>query len=88
MTKQLNKYRLNEAAEELYDFVWHKFADVYIEKSKSRREEAQKTLEHVLQESLKLLHPFMPFVTEAIWSTGFAKDKNDFLINALWPKRH
>ncbi len=88
VTRALDKYRLNEAAEELYDFVWHKFADVYIEKSKSRREEAQKTLEHVLQESLKLLHPFMPFVTEAIWSTGFAKDKNDFLINALWPKRH
>ncbi len=88
VTRALDKYRLNEAAEEIYDFIWHKFADVYIEKSKSHRGEAQKTLEYVLQESLRLLHPFMPYVSEAIWSTGFAKDKNDLLINALWPKRY
>lgn len=86
VSKLLDKYRLNEAAEEIYDFIWHKFADVYIEKTKERRPEAQKTLEYVLQESLKLLHPFMPFVTEKIWSLGFARDKQDLLINASWPK--
>ena len=48
VTKALNKYRLNEAAEEIYDFIWHKFADVYIEKAKSRRQEAQGVLEHVV----------------------------------------
>ncbi len=80
VTRALDKYRFNEAAKEIYDFIWHKFADEYIEKSKDRREEAQPTLELVLAGSLKLLHPFMPFVTEAIYQTGFAKGKNDFLI--------
>ena len=86
VTKLLEKYRLNEAAQELYDFVWHKFADVYIEKTKGRREEAQKTLEYVLQESLKLLHPFMPFVTEVIWREGGKRFDSPTLISAPWPK--
>ncbi len=86
VTRALNKYRLNEAAGEIYDFIWHKFADIYIEKSKSRKNETKKILDYVLQESLKLLHPFMPFVTEAIWSLGFAQNKKDLLINASWPK--
>jgi valyl-tRNA synthetase len=86
VTRDLDKYRLNEAAEEIYDFVWHKFADVYIEKTKDRREEAQPTLEKVLVDSLKLLHPFMPFVTEQIWSLGFARDKKDLLITSEWPR--
>ena len=86
VTRLLENYRLNEAAETLYDFVWHKFADIYLEKSKARRENSQKTLEYVLRESLILLHPFMPFITEEIWSLKFARDKNDLLINASWPR--
>ena len=89
----LDKYRLNEAAEELYDFIWHKLADVYIEKIKEHGEERTKvkesaipTLNFVLDSSLKLLHPFMPFVTEAIYQTAFAKDKKDLLITSSWPK--
>lgn len=82
VTKDLNKYRLNEAAEEIYDFVWHKFADVYIEKTKDRREEAQPILEKVLTDSIKFLHPFMPFVTEQIWHEMGHKD---LLITAKWP---
>jgi valyl-tRNA synthetase len=87
ISKNLDKFRLNQAAEEIYDFVWHKFADVYLEKAKPRRARAQKTLEFVLQESLKLLHPFAPFVTETIWQE--AKDRFDSptLINASWPKK-
>jgi valyl-tRNA synthetase len=85
-TKALDKYRLNQAAEIIYDFIWHKFADSYLEKTKSRKEEAQPILEYVLQESLKLAHPFMPFVTEAIWQTGFNSNKKDLLINASWPQ--
>lgn len=86
VTKALDKYRLSEAAEEIYDFVWHKFADIYIEKVKSRREESQPVLHYVLDQNLRLLHPFMPFVTEAIWSQGFAKGKENLLIGATWPK--
>lgn len=86
LTRLLDKYRLNEAAEEIYNFIWHKLADVYLEKTKNRRLEAQSTLEDVLQETLKLLHPFMPFVSEAIWQE--AKDRFDspILISASWPK--
>ena len=86
ITKLLGKYRLNEAAEEIYDFTWHKLADIYLEKTKNRRVEAQPTLDYVLQETLKLLHPFMPYVTEAVWQS--AKDRFDspVLISAAWPK--
>ena len=82
----LDKFRLNEAAKELYDFVWHSLADVYLEKTKARRAEAQKTLEHVLRESLILLHPFMPFVTEAIWQEGKERFNSASLISASWPR--
>jgi valyl-tRNA synthetase len=83
VTKDLDKYRLNEAAAEIYDFIWHKLADVYIEKVKDRREEAQYTLEKVLTDSIKLLHPFMPFVTEQIW---YEMGNKDLLISSSWPK--
>ena len=83
VSKDLDKFRLNEAAQEVYDFVWHKFADIYIEKTKDRREEAQPTLEKVLTDSVKLLHPFMPFVTEHIWHEMGNKD---LLISSSWPK--
>jgi len=86
VTALLDKYRLNEAAEALYDFIWHNFADSYLEKTKTRRAEAQKTLEFVLQESLKLLHPFMPFVTEALWQEGKDRFGASNLISASWPK--
>ena len=83
VSRDLDKFRLNEAAKEIYDFVWHKFADIYIEKTKERREEAQPTLEKVLDNSLRLLHPFMPFVTEQIWHEMGNKD---LLISSGWPK--
>jgi valyl-tRNA synthetase len=86
VTRALEKYRLNEAAEELYEFIWHKFADVYIEQTKTRRSEAQWTLELVLQNSLKLAHPFMPFVTEVVWQQAKERFDSPILINASWPK--
>lgn len=94
ITEALDRYRLNEGAEELYEFVWKKFADVYIEKTKDRREEAQPTLLFVLQESLKLAHPFMPFITEAIWTIARTQDiehrteffSEEALIVAQWPE--
>ena len=82
VTGNLEKYRLGQAAEEIYEFVWHKFADVYIEKVKNRKEEASPTLRHSLVTCLKLLHPFMPFVTEAIWSE---MGEEGMLITSRWP---
>lgn len=86
VTRSIEKYRLNEAAEELYSFVWNKFASSYLESSKKRREDSQKTLEFILQESLKLLHPFMPFLTEAIWQEGKERFDSPLLISSSWPK--
>lgn len=86
ITRLIEKYRLNEAAEELYDFIWNKFANDYLEKTKDRRKEAQWTLEYVLQESLKLAHPFMPFVTEAVWQELSERFDSENLIEASWPK--
>ncbi len=87
VTKKVNtfleKFRFAEAAELIYDFVWHKFADVYIEKIKDRKEDASVTLHLVLKTSLKLLHPFMPFVTEAVWGEIFPEE--GLLISQKWP---
>lgn len=83
VTAALDKYRLNEAVEELYEFVWHKYADIYLEKTKPRRAQAQETLEFILKESLKLIHPFMPYVTEAVWSELGEKEP---LITSPWPQ--
>lgn len=76
ITDEIENYRFYLAAEKLYHYFWHNFADVIIERSKSclaspkkgERESAQWTLFEILSTSLKLLHPFMPFITEEIWS--------------------
>jgi valyl-tRNA synthetase len=86
VTLLLEKYRLSEAANELYSFVWKTFADQYLEKTKTRRADAQPTLEYVLENTLKLLHPFMPFVTEQIWQINKDKFSSPHLILAPWPK--
>lgn len=85
VNKAMVDYRFSQAAEELYDFVWHKFADRYIEESKNRRNEAQGVLEQVLEESLRLLHPFMPLITEEIWQK-LPKKEGESIMVSPWPK--
>jgi len=90
VTKNIEKYQFNQAAEEIYQFIWHDFADKYLEASKNQlkdeklKENTQKILLYVLSNSLKLLHPFMPYVTEEIWQK--LPDKKEPLIVADWPK--
>ncbi len=67
VTKALETFRLHDGASQLYEFIWHEFADKYIESTKERRTEAQPTLEYVFKTSLELLHPFMPYITEELW---------------------
>jgi valyl-tRNA synthetase len=84
VTKSLENFRFSEAAQTLYQFIWHQFADIYIEKAKSRRAETQAILEHVLKVSMELLHPFMPYVTEEIWQKLPHQGKS--IMVAPWPK--
>ncbi len=87
VTNAFESYDYNIAAHAIYDFFWGDFCDWYIELSKVQledpklRENTQQVLLHVLQQSLKLLHPFMPFISEEIWSNFF----DGFLINSNWP---
>jgi valyl-tRNA synthetase len=74
----LADYRFNDVASGLYQFIWHEYCDWYVELSKPalneekgslRRKATQSVLAHVLETSLRLLHPVMPFITEEIWQT-------------------
>lgn len=91
VTINLNKYEIGQASQRLYDFVWSEFCDWFIEMSKAplysgdekERTHAIAMLTHVLCEILKLLHPFIPFVTEEIFSK-FA-GKGEILMVQEWP---
>ncbi len=84
--KELNKFRFGQAAHILYDFFWHDFCDKYIESAKKQGDKQTKEiLAFVLVNSLKLLHPFMPFVTEAIYQNLPFKE-GKFLMVENWPK--
>ena len=76
--RSLDEYKFNEASGSIYQFIWHELCDWYLELAKpvlygkddpAARMATQQTLYEVLKTSLKLLHPFMPFVTEEIWQT-------------------
>ncbi|MBI2122250.1 MAG: class I tRNA ligase family protein [Candidatus Sungbacteria bacterium] len=90
VSKSIDKYEFGQALHALYEFYWHEFCDVYIETAKSQitnhksQAATENILLYVLIESLKLLHPFMPFVTEEIWSHLPLKDKKLLLVEN-WP---
>ena len=89
VTAQMDKYDFAHAAEDLYHYFWHNFADKVIEDSKAKlgdektRGSAQVMLVTILETCLKLLHPFMPFVTEAIWQ----QNHRELLMIQKWPDR-
>ncbi|PIP69070.1 valine--tRNA ligase [Candidatus Nomurabacteria bacterium CG_4_9_14_0_2_um_filter_32_10] len=93
ITKEMDEYKFYIVAEKLYHYFWHTFADVIIERSKVKilknqnADSAKILLNTQLTTLLKLLHPFIPFVTEEIWSIikKDTKEKNDLLMVAKWP---
>jgi valyl-tRNA synthetase len=86
VTKNIRDYNFAEAAHLLYKFVWHEFADKYIEESKDKTDqETYDTLVYLLVNCLKLLHPFMPFITEEIYSQLPLKSKKMLLVEE-WPR--
>ncbi|MBQ4046919.1 MAG: valine--tRNA ligase [Clostridia bacterium] len=91
VTENLDKFDLGVAAQKVYDFVWDSFCDWYIELAKpmlfdggEAADAAKGVLLHVLDKVLRLLHPFMPFVTEEIY--GCLPGSEGKLITAEWPK--
>jgi len=91
VTENLEKYELGVAVQKIYDFVWDTYCDWYIELTKARlysEDEARKqtaisVLVYVLDQVLRLLHPFMPFITEEIWQS--LPHDEAALIVAQWP---
>ena len=91
VTENMEKYELGIAADKLYSFIWEEFCDWYIEMVKPRlyndadetKTAALYTLQKVLITSLKLLHPYMPFVTEEIFCT--LQDKEESIMISEWP---
>jgi valyl-tRNA synthetase len=91
VTASLERYRFADAAEMIYQFMWHEIADKYIEYVKGLDGEQKiaslSVLRYVFVKGLMLLHPFMPFVTEAIWENIPKFDgESDLLIREKWPE--
>lgn len=85
VNENLEKYRFAEAGDSLYHFVWDELAAKYIEyvKDSENKDETLKILYYVFTECLKILHPFMPFITEELWEVLTESDKP--LALADWP---
>jgi valyl-tRNA synthetase len=95
--QSLEEYKFNEASHTLYHFIWHEFCDWYLEMTKlylykegdrKRHNLTQRTLIEVLDAILRLLHPFMPFITEEIWQQLPGRKENESIMVAEFPKPH
>ena len=94
ITENMERYELGVAAQKVYDFIWDSYCDWYIELTKTRLQgddedskiRAQQVLCYVLTQILKLLHPFMPFITEEIWQA--LPHEGDYLMLQQWPEHH
>ncbi|HEV7317513.1 MAG TPA: valine--tRNA ligase [Ensifer sp.] len=95
VTEALEAYRFNDAAGSLYRFVWNQFCDWYLEllkpvfggEDEAAKRESQACVAYVLDEIYKLLHPFMPFMTEELWAqtSGEGQERPSLLCHAEWP---
>lgn len=94
-TEAIENYKFNEASDALNKFIWSVYCDWYLELIKSifssddenAKNETRRVAAWVIEETLKLLHPFMPFVTEALWQklTQSGQQKTNFLMLQCWP---
>ena len=91
ITSDMENYRFHLASEKIYQYIWHRFADEILEESKEiiklgdeKAKERKATLVSIWVDCLKILHPFIPFVTEEIWSMMPVKDKNLLMVEK-WP---
>ena len=93
--QDIESFRFGQAAHKIYDFFWHDFCDIYLEKSKKQlsdnvhysvKTQTQQILLYVLLNSLKILHPFVPFITEEIYQRIPVKKKKKSLMIETWPQ--
>ena len=86
-TKSIDSYRINDAANRIYEFIWHEFCDWYLEMAKLTIDEphTQVTLYKTLEKSLRMLHPIMPFITEDIWQRLPREHKAESIMVTSWP---
>ena len=91
VTENIDRYELGIAVQKLYDFIWDIMCDWFIEITKPRMQEggetaenAQRVLVYVMSGTLKLLHPFMPFITEEIWQA--LPHEGDSIMVSQWPQ--
>ncbi|OEC98823.1 MULTISPECIES: valine--tRNA ligase [unclassified Rhizobium] len=95
VTEALESFRFNDAAGALYRFIWNQFCDWYLEllkpifngEDENAKVEAQSCAAYVLEETYKLLHPFMPFMTEELWAhtAGEGQEREGLICHADWP---
>lgn len=87
VTKYIEDLKFKFAGEAIYEFIWEKLANTYLEKIKDRNDaQSLATLNQVFLTSLKLLHPFMPFITETVWQELKPENESDMIIVSSWPK--
>ncbi len=93
-TDNLERFRFNDVAKELYEFVWHQFCDWYIEYAKNvlnggdagAIDQTLRVMHYVFSHALRLLHPLTPFITEELWhGMGYGTDTESIIV-ASWPK--
>lgn len=94
ITEDMDQFRFYIAAEKIYHYTWHTFADIILENSKpklkdegDKKESTQNMLGFLFKEQLKVLHPFMPFITESIWQMipSQSTEKTKMLMIEKWP---
>ena len=94
LTAHLEQFRFQDGARLVYDFVWSDFCDWYVEYAKddlygenaARREQVLRLMTHVFASALKLLHPYMPFLTEELWHTMGYGAAEESIMTAAWPR--
>ncbi len=92
-TENLARFRFNDAAHDVYEFLWHQYCDWYLEYSKDvlygqdagRKQTVLEVMRYIFGAALRLLHPFMPFITEELWhAMGYGKAGETIML-AAWP---
>jgi valyl-tRNA synthetase len=84
VNRSIELYNLHEGARHVYDFFWHEFCDWYLEMIKLHPERSKGTLLYVFESALRLLHPFMPFITEELWQN--LPHKGESIVIAPYPE--